>query len=55
MTRKILRTIDDKIAAETDLEVLKAMVAGWEERGELTSHQKIAIEMKKQELQRRAK
>lgn len=53
MTRKLLRTIDEKIAAETELAVLEAMVAAWIAAGELSDEQRAAIARRKIELQMR--
>lgn len=47
------RTIDDKIEGETDLEVLTAMQAAWESRGELSIEQRQAIARRKAEILRR--
>lgn len=53
MTRKLLRTIDEKIEAETELPVLLAMAQAWSARGELNDEQRAAIARRKIELQLR--
>lgn len=53
MPRKLLRTIDEKIEAETDLAVLIAMADAWTSRNELNDEQRAAIARRKIELQRR--